>query len=137
MEPDRFSGPWRLFDYKNEKGKNEFADWTLRLQKVHRIKLRAKLDLLIKAGPDLPPKLLAGPIFDHVYKLRIETKNVQLRPILCKGPINNDEEFTLLLGAFEIGGEYDPKDAESIAAQRRMEVISDHNNRRCKHERVT
>src|SRR5437588_9360141 len=97
---------WTLFDYVNEDGVNEIAQWTRRLEKRQRIKLNQKLDMLQKHGPDLPPQLLAGPIFPHIYKLKVKG-NVQLRPMLCKGPIIYDEEFTLLLGAIETDDELD------------------------------
>jgi len=47
-------------------------------------------------------KLLHGPIQKqkHIYKLRIQT-NVAMRPLLCRGPIENLTEYTLLLGIEE------------------------------------
>jgi hypothetical protein len=47
-------------------------------------------------------KLLQGPIYKSIYKLRIK-QTVQLRPLLCRGPFDNDAEYTLLEGAKEIG----------------------------------
>ncbi len=132
---DEFSGLWKLYDYYNEKGVNEIKLWTEKLEKKHRIKLNLKLDMLEQTGPDLSPRLLAGPVFDHVYKLRVDAKEVQLRPFLCKGPIDNGKEFTLLLGAKEVGGKYDPRNAKKIAAYNRMEIIAN-KNRRCDHERI-
>lgn len=127
---------WKIFDYVSARGTNEIKKWTGRLEKAHRIRLNQKLDMLEKVGPELPPQLLAGPIFDHIYKLRITSNNVQLRPMLCKGPINQEKEFTLLLGAFEVGDEFQPKDAPQRAASNREAVIDDPKRRRCRHERV-
>lgn len=124
---------WTLFDYVNEHGVNEFAQWTRGLEKRQRVKLNQKLDMLQKHGPDLPPQLLAGPIFTHIYKLKIKG-NVQLRPMLCKGPISNDEEFTLLLGAIETDDELDHSPEE--AARIREIVIAAPRNRRRLHERI-
>jgi hypothetical protein len=78
---------------------------------------------------------LAGPICDSIYKLKVKG-NVQLRPLLCKGPINNDEEFTLLIGAKEVQGELQPDGVEYKAIERREGVIADPENRRCDHERI-
>lgn len=126
---------WKIFDYVNARGKNEIKRWIKGLEKAHRIRLNQKLDMLKKVGPELPPQLLAGPIFDHIYKLRITSNNVQLRPLLCKGPIDNAKEFTLLLGAYEVGDEFQPKDAPQRAARNR-EVIIENPTRRREHERV-
>ena len=79
-------------------------------------------------------KLLAGPSHTHVYKLVIHG-DVMLRPMLCKGPINNDTEYTLLRGAVEIGGEL-PNGAPEQAEEHR-EIIISNPNRRCSHERIT
>jgi hypothetical protein len=124
---------WILFDYVNEHDVNEFAQWTRGLEKRQRVKLNQKLDMLQKHGPDLPPQLLAGPIFQHIYKLKVKG-NVQLRPMLCKGPINNDAEFTLLLGAVEIGDELNPSPEE--AARIRDIIIAAPRHRRRLHERI-
>jgi hypothetical protein len=124
---------WKLFDYVNEHGVNEIARWTRGLEKIQRIKLNQKLDMLQQHGPDLPPQLLAGPIFGHIYKLKVKG-NVQLRPMLCKGPVDNDEEFTLLLGAIEIGDQLDHSPEE--AAQIREIIIANPFWRRCDHERI-
>ena len=125
---------WELFDYFSTGNENEIASWTRGLEKRQRIKLRSKLDDLIRYGPDLPPQLLAGTGVPHIYKLKVKG-NVQLRPMLCKGPIDNDGEFTLLIGAIEADYELHPADAIARAVARRLEIISDP-ARRCKHERI-
>lgn len=130
-----FDGPWKLYDYKKSRDVNIIAKWTRTLEKKDRIKLNQKLDRLTQNGPNLLPRLLAGPIFDHIYKLCVKG-NVQLRPMLCKGPIDNEREFTLLLGAREVGDVLKPKDAAVRAARNRGEILRDP-NRRCEHERIT
>lgn len=132
---NKFHRLWKLYDYQNSKKVNEIKLWTKNLEKIQKIKLNQKLDMLEQNGPNLPPQLLAGPIFDHVYKLKVKGK-VQLRPILCKGPIYNDKEFTMLLGVKEIGNKLDPENADKIAAYNRTEIINNP-KKRCSHERVT
>jgi hypothetical protein len=93
------------------------------------------MDLLAMHGPDLPTGLLAGPIKSkrnkkmqsHIYKLRING-NKALRPMLCKGPIAMDTEYTMLIGAIEVNSvlDIDAEDAES----RRSEIIEDPTRRR-------
>lgn len=127
---------WDLYDYKNEKGVNEIAKWTKKLSKRQRIKLRQKLDALAVSGSNLSTGLLEGPIFDLVYLLKVHG-NVQLRPTICKGPINVEKEFTILLGVIEKDWKYQPADYKQKSKVHRQAVLSDYKNRRCKHERIT
>jgi hypothetical protein len=116
---------WKIFDAIDKDGKSNIAAWIAkeRIGKQQIAKLDQKISMLITAGPDLPPELLAGPIkskknprtVPHVYKLKIRGDRM-LRPMLCKGPINIGGEFTMLLGAIEVGGKLktDAEDAEKI-----------------------
>jgi hypothetical protein len=129
------SGQFQLWDYVDANGENEIEEWTAKLGKVERTKLNVRLDLLQKNGKDLLPNILAGPIIDHVYKLRVHG-SVQLRPLLCLGPIENDKEFTLLVGATERGSKLKPVGVEKKAIERRQTIINEP-KRRVKHVRVT
>jgi hypothetical protein len=135
---------WKLFDYNDEKGNNLIAEWTRKLQKPQRTKLRAKLDDLASFGPELPPGLLMKTEVEHIYKLKVQG-NPKLRPMLCFGPFfikdletgleKREEAFTILVGAKEISWEFEPKGADVEAAIRRDKVLRDP-NRRVKHERI-
>lgn len=126
---------WAIYDHLNQKGENAIAEWTRGLQGVQRKLLRSELDMLAQAGPDLPTQLLSGTGVAHIYKLRVKG-NVQLRPMLCKGPVENDAEFTILFGAIEVGDVLQPANAADRAAIIREEILADPNNRRCEHERI-
>jgi hypothetical protein len=129
---------WKLYDYLRYDEVNDFERWCRGLQKSDLARLNRKLKMLEDTGPDLGPKLLAGPIrgYAHIYKLRIRG-SVEIRPLLCRGPINNHSEFTLLKGAFEVGDKWAPASAPAEAKTRRQEVINAPNNRRCLHFVVT
>lgn len=129
------SKKFTLFDYKNEKGSNDFKEWTKMLQKIERAKLNAKLDMLAKLGSDLFPQVLTGTDAPGILKLKVKGK-VQLRPMLCTGPINNKAEFTLLLGAKERGSRLIPPKADEVANNRKK-IIIENPNRRCPHERIS
>lgn len=94
-----------------------------------------KMDLLAMHGPNLPPGLLAGPIKSkrnprmqsHVYKLKIHGDKM-LRPMLCKGPLDMNTEYTILIGAIEVNSKLDV-DAED-AEIRRNEIIDNPDRRR-------
>jgi hypothetical protein len=126
---------WAIYDHLDRQGVNVIAEWTRGLERVQRKLLRAKLDMLAIAGPDLPTQLLAGTGVAHIYKLRVKG-NVQLRPMLCRGPVENDAEFTLLYGAIEVGSALQPANAAERAAVIREEILAEPNNRRCEHERI-
>src|SRR6202171_999033 len=106
---------WLLYDYVDESGRNVFKDWTVCLETKELAKLNRKLEMLEKE-PELPPGLLVGPLkgFPHLYLLKIKG-DVQVRPFLCKGPVNKKREFTLLLGAFEKDWKYIPSNAWRLA----------------------
>jgi hypothetical protein len=127
---------YRLFDFCAEDGSNDFKEWTKKLQSAPRGKLNAKLDMLQCHGEDLFPSVLTGTDTPGILKLRIKG-NVQLRPMLCKGPIEVGSEFTLLLGAAEVGGKLRPEGADCIADDRKTLVAQRPDIRRTKHERVS
>jgi hypothetical protein len=57
-----------------------------------------------------------------------------LRPLLCRGPIHLEAEYTLLLGAIEKGWRL-PARALQQAEDNRL-IIIDNPSRRVKHERI-
>ena len=128
--------PFKLFDYCDADGLNDFKDWSKNLQSPQRGKLNAKLDMLALQGSSLFPEVLTGTDTAGILKLRVKG-NVQLRPMLCEGPIDVTKEFTLLLGAIEVDGNLKPKKADQIANKRKNEVKKDHHHRRIDHERVS
>jgi hypothetical protein len=124
-----------LFDYLDEKGNNDIKLWTEGLQKPQRAKLNAKLDMLEKLGIGLLPHVLTNTPTPGIQKLRVKG-NVELRPMLCQGPIDNDNEFTLLIGAIEKDSCFIPDKSDEIADKRKQTIINT-NFRRCPHDRVS
>ena len=126
-----------LWDFLDERNKNVILQWVTddKLTTRDRAKLNQKISRLAQMdyGLAINTKLLAGPIYGHVYKLRVKG-SVQLRPILCRGPIANDEEYTFLVGAVETGGKL-PVGSKEKAEARRSMVLNDA-NRRCQHKRI-
>jgi hypothetical protein len=89
-------------------------------------KERAKLDVALERLRTLDfelvsKKLLAGPLHGtKVYKLRLRCENRELRPMLCRGPVGSPLDYTLLLGAIEVGDRPRPPDAEARADRNRQ-----------------
>lgn len=124
-----------LYDYLNSAGQNEFQVWTETLQTKERAKLNQKLDMLEKSGDALFPHVLTGTPTPGVLKLRVKG-SVQLRPLLCRGPLPSESAFTLLAGAKEVGSQLRPPGIDALAGQRKAEIIANP-QRRDNHVRIT
>lgn len=61
---------WAIYEFLNTRGDGVIEIWLdeARIQRKARILLEQKCDMLARAGPDLPAKLLAGPFDGHLYK---------------------------------------------------------------------
>jgi hypothetical protein len=125
----------QLYDYRDRRGRNDIKEWMLGQQVRQRAQVNLKLDMLQKYGDDLGSSVLLR-MSATIFKLKGKTKGVQLRPMLCKGPIDEDGEFTILIGAIEVDWELRPPDVVERAGERREEVIANERERRVPHERV-
>ncbi len=126
---------FNLFDYLDANGENVFASWTRDLQKQQQAKMNAKIDMLELYGETLVPHVLTDTPVPGIRKLRVKG-NVQLRPLLCRGPHDVANEYTFLMGATERDSQYNPSSAPETADARRAAVAQD-KRRRCKHERIS
>jgi hypothetical protein len=99
----------KLYDFLDPHNKSVIHEWAGGLELADRAKLNSKLKQLCEMDFNLAQgtKLLAGPIYKHIYKLKIHG-TVMLRPLLCRGPFDNDNEYTVLEGAVETGGKLTP-----------------------------
>jgi len=110
----------KLWDFFHPPERNEIAKWAnkSRLTPRERGQLNQKLDMLERLGFEVAHELdfLDGPILHHkhIYKLVIHAGRM-LRPLLCRGPFDNTGEMTLLCGAFEKDGGYEPDGAPGQA----------------------
>lgn len=122
-----------LFDYVNDRGKNEILEWSSGLQTRDRAKLEQKLRRLTQVTVDLARQthLLAGPLVGSIYKLRVNA-TVMLRPHLCTGPVDKRHEYTLLVGAVESGDRL-PEGIETTALDREKLVALNPTRHRVAH----
>ena len=131
---------YRLYDFLEQRGDhcvNVVKEWTEGLQKRDRARLNQKLDMLEREGTNLSYTLLSDTGAPGIKKLRITGRKVlTLRPMLCRGPIDNDSEFTLLVGAIEKDRALIPSSAVERAVTNR-DVLLKNPSQRCPHERVS
>ncbi len=120
----------KLFDFLDQNNKSVIHEWAKGLEKADKAKLNSKLKQLAEMDFDLAwgTRLLQGPIFKSIYKLRIRG-TIQLRPLLCRGPFENDAEYTLLEGAKEIGSKLTTGAVER-ADRNRETLLADRKRRR-------
>jgi hypothetical protein len=123
-----------IFDFTRANGQNDFSKWWRGLQKKDRTKLRHKIDMLMLYGDSLHPLMLSDTEVPGVQKIRVQG-NPKLRPLLCKGPCSVHTEYTMLLGAKEIGGNWAPLGAPTTADANKKTVLADP-KRRVQHEKI-
>ncbi|MFA5300956.1 MAG: hypothetical protein WC389_22415 [Lutibacter sp.] len=127
-----------LFDYKDSNGYNVMQAWAdnMPMQSRDRGKLDNRIDILERAEPNLlPPGLLHNVRgYKHIMHLVAKGKPVTLCPMLCRGVVDFQSEFTFLFGATEKDRKYLPRNAPEIADKNRDDLRL-HTQCRCKHER--
>src|SRR5262245_9085965 len=121
---------WTFYDFRSDRGENEILAWTSGPGKPAKARLNAlirhlsvlerafmredKVGLLRKAGP------CHGQDF---IELIIKVANVQYRPIGWYGP--DERTVTLLVGATERDGDFDPRNACTQAVNRKRLILTD------------
>jgi hypothetical protein len=130
----------KLWDFFHPPERREIAKWAnkSRLTPRERGQLNQKLDMLERLGFEVAHELdfLDGPVLHqkHIYKLVVHAGRM-LRPMLCRGPVDNTSEMTLLCGAFEKDGGYEPTGAPAQAEQNRFQIKQSGHGWRIPHER--
>jgi hypothetical protein len=107
---------WRFKEFVLKPAIGEFEGWFDGLPDRDQAKIEVFINRLINIQ-NWPPKLvfpLSG--YRKIYELKIHGPGVQYRPLGCYGPERN--EFTLLIGAKEVGDKFEPKDAPNKAVER-------------------
>jgi hypothetical protein len=130
-----------LWTFVSESGRDMLADWAgeLRLPTRVRAAIDQKADVLRQQPFEIliHTNLLAGPIAKqrHIYKLRVNG-DIAVRLMLCKGPLERDDGYTILLGAVERDGKLVPADAPERASLNRELVLKSPRERRKFYERL-
>lgn len=119
---------WKFFEWVDRRGQGAFSAWRLSLPRRERATLDEKMRAIQQFGIEVC--CLKGPLrgHRHLYKIRVQGPRA-LRPLLCRGPLEPDEEFTLLAPMVEVGDVDTPAGAKNEADRRREEIIHDPSRR--------
>jgi hypothetical protein len=130
---------WTFFDFRNERGENEIVRWTKGPGKPAKARLNALVrNLSVLPRPfDRQDKVgllrKSGPCHGEGFiELIIKVANVQYRPIGWYGP--DARTVTLLVGATERDGEFDPRNACEQAVTRKRLILSDRRKHLVEHD---
>lgn len=127
--------PWKLYDFIDRRGRNLVTEWLTR--EVHhqetRARIKMKLQILMVAGPELPPNLITPTRERHIREIVVNTKFGAFRIFACRGPSDPHSELTLLCGGQEKDRKY-VRLTPSNAERYRQELLEDINERRRTHE---
>lgn len=114
---------WTFKFFHNKQRADLIEEWLAGLSTEARAKIEARFTYLatIKDRVDWKRPFAAklkGKKYSTLYEIRITWDKIQYRPMGCFGP-NEEEEFTLLIGAIEKGlGVFEPRRAPDIAIGR-------------------
>ena len=113
---------FKIWVYQN--GENLFYKWRNKMPKNQVAKLEERIEKLSMDGDGLFPNMLSRTNVNGILKFKIQG-NPKLRPLLCKGPIIIDKEYTLLVGAKEVSWVFEPSNALITANINKNNLISD------------
>lgn len=132
----------RVYEYVDRRGRGVYTEWYASRQSREQAALDAKLKTVRKAGEsardgrgELPPNMFRGPVryggrfFPNTYKFTVNAGGVAMRPLACEGPIDCENEWTILVPVIEVGNRY-PAGVFDEAERRRIEVLNDPLQRR-------
>lgn len=120
-------------------GRDVSQEWANGLRLA--LAIRARLDQALDRLCQLPFEAvlhthLLAPMgkHKHILKLRVNGQ-VAVRILLCRGPLDGETAYTLLVGAVERDWQLEPRDAPEKASSRREQVLAEPTLKRKLHER--
>jgi hypothetical protein len=118
---------WVFCDFIDAAGENVVHAW-LHSRAVS-VKARMRINRIIthlEAAPSTDwgdyVKTLSGDEYSGLMELRVTVQNVQYRPLMVHGPGRGD--VTILLGAIERGGQFEPRTACERAQANRLHITT-------------
>lgn len=123
---------WHIYDHVDRRGANVVEQFLDRLDPRARAKVHAKIMMLRQNGGTLPTAILSDTDEPTIKKLRIRGR-INWRILLCRGPVDGPNEFTLIDAVQEKDNRM-PAGAAARAAAIRMEITESPQTRRKPHD---
>ena len=112
---------WYFRDYIDSAGLNVIEQWLHSLPQSARLEINTRIQYLEVLRRLVRPDtaMLKGECHG-LMELRITHNKIRYRPLACYGP--GDRQITLLMGAIEKGGRFEPLSACKTALKRKAEI---------------
>lgn len=114
---------WTILTYVSDRGDALLADWYESSVDEVRAAFDARLEALVQQDRWQMPLAKVLEDGDGIVEIRFKAAGVQHRPLGFYGP--QRKQFTITICAEERNSRFVPRDAVSIAQNRRTEVLSD------------
>lgn len=119
---------WSFLDFVDDRGENVIQKWLQDLPPSVRKRVRAKMNTYIEhlevtSRFGMPYVRDLHGECEGLFEIRFGM-NVQYRPLACYGP-DTAKEVTLLMGATEREGRFEPPGACSTALRRKALIFAD------------
>jgi hypothetical protein len=132
---------WKVYFFlRGERRENAIKAWledeSVPVAQI--VAFQEKIDTLEKSGPEMGPGFISEtPVGKRIYKMKIKGNKgwKQLRPMCCRGPFEQRNEYTILVGAVEKDRKLIPSDVIERAQRNLTELEADPTRRRS--ERLT
>ena len=113
---------YRTFlDYIDSSGRNVIEEWLHGLPMQARVEINTRIQYLeVLENLRRPYTAMLKGECDGLFELRIKHNKIQYRPLACHGP--GKSQVTLLVGAIEKGGRFDPPSACTTAQDRKSQI---------------
>ena len=111
---------WNFLDFVDSRGVNVIESWLWTLAMEARLEINTRIQYLAVTPVLRRPYTGRLHGYDGLYEIVVTRRRVQYRPLWCHGP--NKKDITILMGATERGGEFDPPTACEIAQTRRAMI---------------
>jgi len=132
---------WKVYFFlRGERRENVIKAW-LKDESVPDAQIavfQEKIDTLERSGPEMVPGFISEtPVGKEIYKMKVKGNKgwKQLRPMCCRGPFEQQNEYTVLVGAVEKDWKLIPSNAKERAQANLIELKADRTRRR--RERLT
>ena len=118
---------WTMLVYVDDRRRTAIEKWSLGFSQTAKSILDRRLMYLSATRCWGRPHASKLRGYSKLWEIRFENMRVQYRPLGFFGP--GRKEFTILIGAYERDGKFDPLNAPKIAEKLMVKVLNDRSRR--------